>query len=135
MANVLYDKTIRYPPAGSLREALFLHVWLKRQAIEIERARIFAQGLANKENLEFLIPAYESFIEKMLPYMKESKKVTDKKMLEALKKEVEVGRVPFRVVDPPGGSPLKKRAALLAAPDEYREKLAKGVARRARLRR
>jgi hypothetical protein len=134
MANVLYDKTSCYPSAGSLREALFLHVWLRRQGIEIERARILAQGLASKENLEFLIPAYESFISTLLPYMKEKKKVTDTKMLEALKKEVEVGKVPFQILESPQGNILRNRATALSAPDEYRQRLAQGVAKRARLR-
>jgi hypothetical protein len=133
MANVLYDKDNRYPPAGSLREALFLHVWLRRQAIAVESARMLAQGLANKDNVEFLIKAHESLVAKMLPYLKETKKATDKEMVAALKKEVAQGRIEFKVMDTDHNKFLRSKATLLSAPDEYRAKLAAGVQRRKNL--
>jgi hypothetical protein len=135
MANVLYDKTARYPPAGSLREALFLHVWLRRQAIEIDRTKLMAQGLANKDNVEFVVKAFDSYVSDMLPYMKDHKQKTDKEMITALKKEVALGRVEFKVLDDPKNNLLKNRAIQMSAPDEYRAKLAAGVAKRRGLKR
>jgi hypothetical protein len=135
MANVLFDKTPRYPPAGSLREAVFLHVWLKRQALEVEKVKLVAHGLVNKDNAEHLVAAYEGVIEKLFPFLAGTKKVTDDKMKEALKQEVAQGKIPFRVLESPGASLLKKRAQKISAPDELLEKLAEGVKKRRGLKR
>ncbi len=134
MANVLFDKTPSYPPAGSLREVLFLLVWLKRQTIERERMAVLAQGLASKDNLEHLSKAYSKFENAFLPWLKDATMVTDKKMLEALKKETAKGHILFKPMEDPRTS-MRAKMQQLSAPDELRSSLAEGVKKRKGLRR
>jgi hypothetical protein len=135
MANVLYDKTSSYPAAGSLREALFLHVWLRRQGVVLEQMKLITVGMANEKNADIIVKTYDDLITKMLPYLKGVKKETDTKMLEALRKEVATGHVPFQVLEDPKENLFRTRAASLSAPDAYRAKLAAGVTRRKGLKR
>lgn len=95
--NVLYEKTYRPPPVGSLREAVFLNVWLKRQDIEMQRTRILAQGFLNPEGVA---GAYEDYKKAIFPFIKTEKVTQDKELMEKMAKEVSKGPILFKTVDP-----------------------------------
>lgn len=120
-ANVLYEKADRPPKAGSLKEALFLSVWLKRQEARIVEARILAQGLSDligeKNNVA---EVFQNLIVAILPYSKQEQVKTDEKMKEAMKREVARGVITFKTE---GDSPLQKRAKVIREPDEMTKKM------------
>jgi hypothetical protein len=121
---VLYDKTSVLPPKGSLREALFLTVWLRRQEQELQRVRLLAQGLQEigERKESGVSGVYQDFLSALLPYTKKVQESKDKKMTEAMKHEVTKGVI---VIKPPAfANPLVTRAKEMRMPDELRQKLA-----------
>jgi len=92
----LYDKTSTPPKAGSLREALFLHVWLKRQEQKVAELRVLAQGMANREHIS---KAFQEYINTVYPYAKDVTKDSDKKMMETVEKEVAKGAISFSIIE------------------------------------
>jgi len=113
----LYDKADRAPKAGSLKEALFLHVWLKRQEQRVAEVRVLAQGLANAEHVN---KSFQEFIEAVYPFAKDVKKDSDKKMLEAVEKEVSRGAISFTPVQ---NNILRDAAKKYVMSDENVQKL------------
>lgn len=113
-----------------MREALFLHVWLRRQEIEVNKIKVLAQGFAS--GAEHVSASFKEFINSVFPFQKGSQKVEDKKLLEAMRKEVARGPLTFTPVET---NMLKQRAATMAMPDAFRKKLTDGAmaARRRRL--
>ena len=105
---------------GSLREALFLTVWLRRQEAELHKARILAQGLAQMAEDKEIMTIYVALSETIFPFLKGHKGQTDQKMLDQMKKEVSKGVVSFSEVSM---APLKSRAKTLALPDDFKAKL------------
>lgn len=92
----MYDKTDRAPKAGSLREALFLHVWLKRQEQRVAEMRVIAQGMANREHIS---KVFQEYINTIYPFAKDLTAASDKKMMETVEKEVAKGAITFTPVD------------------------------------
>jgi len=88
----LYDKTSTPPKAGSLREALFLHVWLKREEQKVASLRVLAQGMANREHIS---KAFQEYINTVYPFAKDVTKDSDKKMMETMQREVAKGAITF----------------------------------------
>lgn len=120
-ANLLYEKANRPPKAGSLKEALFLHVWLKRQERDVAMVRVVAQGLAIiASDGKAIGDAFKSFINAVFPFMGDVQADSDKALIERMKKEAAAGVVQFTVEQV---SPLMNRAKVLSAPDEFRKKL------------
>jgi hypothetical protein len=113
----LYDKADRAPKAGSLREALFLHVWLKRQEQKVAEMRVLAQGLANAEHVG---KAFQDYINTVYPFAKDVTKDSDKKMLEAVEKEVAKGAITFTPIE---NNILKNAAKKYTMADEDVQKL------------
>lgn len=120
---MLYDKTSALPPKGSLREALFLTVWLKRQEQELQRTRILAQGLleASPAKESTIGAAYKDYLGALLPYAKKAQDEKDKELTDRMKKEVEKGVLVFKT--PSANKPLLDRAKQMSLPDEFRQKL------------
>jgi hypothetical protein len=117
----LYDKTFRPPKAGSLREALFLSIWLRRQEAEVLKTRLLAQGLADMAGgSSNVISIFSSYLDAVLPFAKGQKQDTDKKMVAALKKEVAKGALVF---SPASTDVLKKKAKTMRVPDDFAVKM------------
>jgi hypothetical protein len=113
---------MRPPPTGSLREALFLTIWLRRQQAELYKAQIVALGLAHTAKSQDPIKAYQSLSEAIYPFLTNLKSEGDQKMVEAMKKEVSKGMVLFNEVNM---RPLRERAQKLSLPSEHMERLNK----------
>lgn len=123
MANILYDKTDRLPPAGSLREALFMTVYLSRERAEYHRMRVVAQGLIDSgEDTNETAKAFNDFVEAFMPYTVKQKSEAQKQLVDAMKKEATKGRILFK---PQFTNILHERAKTMSLPDEFREKLNK----------
>jgi hypothetical protein len=120
---VLYEKTSVLPPKGSLREALFLTVWLKRQEAEVLRTRVLAQGIVDlsEKGAEATADVFKKYAASALPFLAKSQGDTDKKMKEAMEKEVKKGVIVFNA---PQSNPLQQRAKAIRMDAETREKLA-----------
>jgi hypothetical protein len=124
----LYDKTSVLPPDGSLREALFLTVWLKRQEAEVMKARMFAQAFAELgggegHEMKATVQNYKDLLSVMLPYMEQQRGNKDQEMKQFMEREVKKGVVLFQPqLDT--RSPLVDRAEKMALPDDFRQKLA-----------
>ncbi len=128
MANILYDKTVRSPPVGSLKEALFLTIWLKRQEADLARLRLVATGFAaSAQDASAIDKSFQTVVALVFPFLKQSKEETDKKLVEVMNKEVAKGPIFFTPAMP---SPLRTRAAQMRVPDDFREKMANRRARR-----
>lgn len=124
----MYDKADRSPKAGSLREALFLHVWLQRQEQRVAELKVLAQGMANAEHVG---KAFQSFVEAIYPFAKDISKATDKKLMEQVEKEVAKGAITFRVVE---NNILRDAAKKYTMADEDVKKLRDAANRRRGLR-
>lgn len=79
-----------------MREALFLHVWLKRQEQRVAELRVLAQGMANREHIS---KAFQEYVNTIYPYAKDITKDSDKKMMETVEKEVAKGAISFSIVE------------------------------------
>lgn len=123
-SNVLYDKADRPPKAGSLREALFLSVWLRRQEIEIHRERVLAQGLADVVGAlgakSSVIDAFTKYVDTVFPFNKQVKTDMDTKMKEVMERQVKKGALTFT---PIAMDFLKKKTKTLSLPDDFQRKL------------
>jgi hypothetical protein len=120
---MLYNKSSALPPKGSLREALFLTVELKRQEAEVLKTRVFAQGIVDlsEKGAEATAAVFQKYVAAALPFMKQQQSQTDQKMKEAMAKEVKKGIIVF---NPPQANPLMQRAKAIKIDSETRDKLA-----------
>lgn len=116
----MYDKTERPPPMGSLREALFLTIWLRRQEAELYKARILAQGLAQIGQNEETFKIFKTLSETLFPFLGNAKSKDDTQMVETMKREVAKGAILFNEVNM---SPLKSAAKRLAVPSDFMRRL------------
>lgn len=93
------------------------------------RTQVLAQGLADATHIG---SAFQKFVSAVFPFQKQVQKDTDKKMVEAMKKEVAAGVLYFKPIET---NVFQQRAKLMRAPDELRQKLADSTlkARRRRL--
>jgi hypothetical protein len=107
---------------------MFLHVWLKRQEIEIAKTRILAQGLADASHVG---KAFSDYQTKVLPFMKQAQAAGDAELKKAMDKEVAKGAISFQQVKE---NFFKRRATELSMPDSYRARLRDSVAARRSLR-
>lgn len=120
---MLYDKTSTLPPTGSLREALFLTVWLRRQEAEVFKTRVFAQGFVDmsEDGAKSTTEVFKKYVAAALPFMEKSQTDSDRKMKEAMEREVKKGVIVFNA---PQANPLVQRAKVMSLPDEFRQRLA-----------
>ena len=95
--NILYEKTSRPPPAGSLREAVFLYVWLKRQDAEVQKTRLIVQTAINQDEVP---KVYKEYLQAVYPFAKEMSQEQERKLKERIEKEVARGPILFRPIDP-----------------------------------
>lgn len=88
-------------------EALFLHVWLKREEQKIKHAQLMAQGLADvaaSQGVTSSVPdRFKEYMVSVLPYMEKEVSNKEDQMKQALKKMSEIGSIPF---EPLTKSPL-----------------------------
>ena len=84
----MYEMSDRPPKAGSLKESLFLTVWLRRQEIDVARWRVIAQGFANREAVG---DAFKDLIAAVFPFQKDMRRASDKKLVEQMQKEIAKG--------------------------------------------
>jgi hypothetical protein len=105
---------------GSLREALFLTIWMRRQEVELQKVRILAQGLAQTAEDGDIMTIYKSVSEAIFPFLKTYTKSTDQEMIARMKKEVDKGVISFNEVNM---SPLKRRASELGVSDDFKAKM------------
>lgn len=108
----MYELADRPPKAGSLKEALLLSVWLKRQEIELAKWRVVAQGAANAKEVGTV---YGELVEAVFPFAKGFKRESDKKLVEMMKKEIAKGPIVFRPLLQQ--NPFKDKVQRMAMPD------------------
>ena len=120
----MYDKADRAPKAGSLREALFLHVWLKRQEQRVAEVRVFAQGIADRTEIG---KAFQMFVETIYPFAKDAKSTSDKKIMEVVEREVAKGAITFTPIQ---NNILRDAAKKYVMSDESVQKLRNAANRR-----
>lgn len=120
---MLFEKSSALPSKGSLKEALFLTVWLRRQEAEVFRTRILAQGIVelSEKGAEKTVEVFKRYISAALPFMEKEQEETDKKLKEVMAREVQKGVIMFNA---PLSNPLVARAKAMSLPDEFRQKLA-----------
>jgi hypothetical protein len=125
----LYDKTTRLPPDGSLRDALFQTVWLKRAEAEIHKAKLMYAGFAEMiaasgGTAKGTYESFRGFLEATLPFAKKARGQMDAEMVERLKKETQSGGyISFTPATMP--NPLRARAKEMKIPDEIMSRIAK----------
>lgn len=124
----MYDKTSVLPPTGSLREALFLTVWLKRQEQELQRTRLMAQGLMDitmaLQRESSISPIFKEFMAALLPHTKKAQLEKDEEVSTRMRREVEKGVITFKAPQESTRT-LVDRAHQLRQPDEFRRKLSR----------
>lgn len=96
---------------------MFLHVWLKRQEQRVAEVRVLAQGLANAEHVG---KAFQEYINTVYPFAVEVKSESDKKMMEAVEKEVAKGAITFTPIQ---NDILRNAAKKYSMSDEDLQKL------------
>jgi hypothetical protein len=121
----MYELADRPPKAGSLKDSLFLTVWLKRQEIELAKWRVVAQGAANGAEVG---GTFKDLIASIFPFMKDATRTSDKKLIEQMQKEVARGPITFTQINT---NPFKDKVKKMAMPDETMQKLRKAAAARA----
>jgi hypothetical protein len=106
-----------------------LTVWLRRLEADVLKTRVLAQGIVDlsKDGADNMAKTFLKYAAAAMPYTEKQQSDTDKKMKEAMEKEVKKGVIYFRA---PQANPLAQRAREMTLPDEFRQKLA---ARRKRL--
>ena len=120
----MYELADRPPKAGSLRDSLFLTVWLRRQELELSKWRVVAQGLLNGKAVE---EPFQALINQIFPFLKGAQKKQDKKMMELMRKEIAKGPIAFT---PLLENPFKNRMKTMTLPDETMAKLRQSRRRR-----
>ena len=128
----MYEKTSSPPKAGSLRDALFLHVWLRRQEIEVAKSKILAQGLADVVaasggKSENIVSVFKEFTAAIFPFSAKAQTTTDQVLIEKMKKEADKGPIMF---SPINTNVLKAAAKKMSMPDDFRQKLLDAKANR-----
>lgn len=114
------------PPYGSLREALLLTVWLRRQEIELNRTRVYASlaGDFVGGNNNGTVKAFQEYFNSLYPYLAKSTKDDEKKLKETMRREIDKGAISFSTVVE---NPLRRAAEKFQLPDDFRSKLQKKV--------
>lgn len=123
--NVLYEKTDHPPKAGSIKEAAFLTVWLRRQEAVIHRERLLVQGLADLISLgggkiDNVQSSFKTFINSIFPFQVEQQADKDKEMKQVMEREVQKGAITFTPMDT---NFLKKKAKSMEIEDDFKKKL------------
>lgn len=97
-------------------------VWLRRQEAEVFKTRIFAQGFVDidEDGAKGTAEVFKRYVASALPFLEKAQTDSDKKMKEAMKKEVEKGVIVFNA---PTSNPLVQRAKTMRLPDEFRQKM------------
>ena len=94
----MYEKAFRPPLAGSLKEQLFLAVWLRRQEIEALKVKALVTAVAHQgaDDQRAIGDALSQYVGALLPFLAKDHKKDDHKMIERLKKEVGSGALTFQ---------------------------------------
>lgn len=118
----MYEKASTLPPKGSLKEALFLTVWLKRQEAEVFKTRVLAQGFVDtsEDGAKGTSDVFKRYVVAALPFLEKSQTASDTKMKETMEREVKKGVLVFNT---PTSNPLIQRAKTMTLPDEFRQKM------------
>lgn len=125
-ANLLYDFALssgRLPSPDSIREALFISVWWRRQEIEASKLRVLAQGLAaisDAGNHQVISEAYKAAIESLFPHTAKAAEPKDRALLDKMEKEVKQGPLFFA---PISMSSAKASIKKMNVPDDFKKKL------------
>jgi post-segregation antitoxin (ccd killing protein) len=122
-ANLLLDKSSYLPPVGSLKEALFLTVWLRRSEAEALKTRLLAQGIIDiaQHGSKSAETIYKAYVHTLLPFLAKDVVSKDEELKKVMEREVKKGVIAFNVSTP---NPLMQRAKTMAVPDDFRQKLA-----------
>lgn len=120
----MYELADRPPKAGSLKESLFLTVWLKRQELELAKWRVVAQGMADASKVG---GTYLELVSAIFPFYGNLKKVEDQKLLERMQKEIAKGVISFT---PILTNPFKDKVKRMSMPDETLQKLRSAATKR-----
>jgi hypothetical protein len=120
----------RPPKAGSLKEALFLTVWHRRQEAQVLEHRMLAQGLSDLTAAGKVQSSvgdiFKKYVEAKFPWMKSAEAAKDSEMKDMMQKQVAKGVLTFK---PMSMDFLKKKAEVMQMPDEWAEKLRERVKR------
>lgn len=120
----MYDKATRLPPVGSLKEGLFLTVWLRRQEMEVRKGAMLVSAIGDliqKESSKHVVEAYKAFVDVAFPFAVKVKGESDKELVDRMKKEADRGPITFSQVAT--GSPFQNAAKQMRMQPEFRQKL------------
>lgn len=102
---MLYDKHVGLPSPGSLREALFVTVWMRRQERDLYAINALVQGLCdiastNGSTGTAVHTAYEKFLQASFPFLAKVKTKKDEELRKVMQKEIAKGAISFSVNSP-----------------------------------
>jgi hypothetical protein len=123
---------------GSLREALFITVWLRRQEMEVNRTRAMVLAMmeitVKADNTKASGEAFKAFVESAFPFSIKHRGDVDKKMVEAMHKERVKGPILF--TPQAMSNPLARIGKTVRVDEEFKKKLQDRISlQRARSRR
>lgn len=114
---------------------MFLHIWLRREEQRVKLALMMAAGLAETSNaggVQSSIPSrFKEYLEAVFPFVSSSRSESEKKMLDAMHKEVAKGPLKIEAVEL---NPFKQTVKKMQIPDEFRQRLEEKVRKQQRLR-
>lgn len=125
-ANLLFEfnkNAGRLPPEGSIREAIFLGVWLRHQEIEANKIRVMAQGFADSvggSSVKGTAEAFRAVMEGMFPFVGKVKESSDKELLKKMSEEVDKGPLFF---SPVVMKSLRNAVSKVTVSDDFKQKL------------
>lgn len=128
MANVLYDKTPRLPKEDSLRRAVLLSVWLRRQEMKVRETKVLAMGLAGilGKDMSGMTKSFKEFVESAFPFTVTARTEQDQKMVEMMQKEAQKGAIIFDTIK---GDPLRSAAKRIRLSDDFKKNAQKYAVR------
>jgi hypothetical protein len=116
--------THRLPPAGSLKEALLLTVWLRRQEAEAQVVKVLATAGMTPDNATSVGGAFKEYWGVKFPFAAKVSKMKDREMTEMMKREIAQGPLRFTPT-----TPLRDRARAMAKPTPTQREVARRMKR------
>ena len=113
----------RLPREGSIREAIFLGVWLRRQEIESGKIQLLAQGILDVvvgKDVSGTSKVFSSIVDLMYPHLKTLTSTKDADLKAQMEKEVSKGILHF---SPVVMKSLKQTVHKITVPDSLKKKI------------
>lgn len=103
----------RLPSDGSIREALFLSVWLRRQEIEAAKVQLFAQSVVDTivgKDAVGTTKAFKNVMQLMFPHLQDVTSQRDVDLKKVMESEAAKGKIIFSPITSKGLRPTVQKA-------------------------